>query len=151
MEKRGLHQTAEDMRDWYQKLFVEIPEYGYAAGVRMFDQKKTGDPIKFSKSGVEFSVNPYSPTQQGNFLEVTTVKDDYRTTVLLYSNPSINGKDSPKGMLEYERQCIHLIADSELEKKEIYKFEAAKEPILDHLRFVEALALAHYSPEEANV
>lgn len=146
MENGNLYHTAEGIRDWYKKIFLEMPEYARASGERMFHQGKAGQHITFSKSGVEFSLNPYSPTQQGNFLEVTTVQGDYRTTVLVYSNPSINGADSPKGMLEYERQCIHLMADTEKET-ELYKYESAKEPILEHLRFVEAIALADGAQE----
>ena len=138
MEKSNLYQTAEALREKYLSTLLPIPEYTEAAGRRMFNQHLSG-PLQFEKDGTIFSVDAFSPMQQGNHLEIQTITSDYKTTVNVFSNPAMNGSDSPKGGLIYERRGLHLIADSEVEEQK-FEGEKALYHINDHLQIIESIA-----------
>lgn len=138
MAKESLYQTTVSLRGKYLSNLLAIPQYTEEAGRRMFNQHVNG-PLIFEKDGVRFSVNAFSPIQQGQHLEVSTTTSDYKTTVYVVSNPAMNGTDSPKGGLVFERQGLHLVADSEIER-ELYEGEEAVRHINDHLEIIESIA-----------
>lgn len=98
------YEQAESLRQQYEDIIVSISEYREAAGKRMFDQENKDKPLIFERDGVVFKVDPFSPIQQGKSLIVETQTKDSFTRVRIWSNPSVNGKDEPKGAIIFENQ-----------------------------------------------